>query len=100
MKAATKAILFTRVTHERKTRMWPVAVFATAQAAKQYAVLLHIAHQHGDVNTVKRLDPQTVFDAEGKLVPGAKFAVQTVAYAPSVDAGMPDDFEMEEPATV
>lgn len=100
MKPLTKAILFTRVVHERKTHMWATAVFSNAQAAKQYAVFLHLAHQHGDAATAKSLDPKTVTDADGALVKGAKFAVQVVPYAPAPDAGVTAGFEIEEPVTV
>lgn len=99
MKPLSKAILFCRVTHERKTHLYPVAVFANAQAARQYAVFLSLAHQHGDAETAKKLDPRTILDSEGKLAKGAKWAAQTVAYAPVPDAGVPESFDMDEPAT-
>lgn len=100
MKPLTKTILFTRVTHERKTHMWPTAVFGNAQQAKQYAVFLHLAHQHGDAETARKLDPKTILREDGTLAPGAKFAVQTVAYSPAPDMGVSDSIEEEEPATV
>lgn len=100
MKPLTKTILFTRVVHERKTHMWPTAVFGNVAQAKQYAVFLHLAHQHNDVDTAKRLDPQSVVDADGALVKGAKFSVQTVPYSPVPDTGVTEGFEIEEPATV
>lgn len=100
MKAQSKAILFTRVIHERKTHQWPVAAFGNANQAKQYAVWLHLAHQHGDAEAAKKLDPKTVIDAEGNLAKGAKFSVQVIPYAPEPDMGVADTFETEEPATV
>lgn len=100
MKPLSKTVLFCRVVHERKTHLWPVAVFANAAAAKQYAVYLHLAHQHGDAHTATMLDPKTIKDADGNLVKGAKFSIQTVPYSPTPDTGVTEGIDIEEPATV
>jgi hypothetical protein len=98
VKPLAKAILFTRVVHDRKTHQWPTAVFGNAEQAKQYAVFLHIAHVNGDAVMARKLDAKTILNEDGTLAKGAKFAVQTVAYNPVPDTGVSEDFEMEESA--
>lgn len=80
-----KAILFCRITHNKQTRQYPVAVFNDVAQAKGFVTFLHLAHKSGDVATAKKLDPKTLVDESGKLVSGAKWSVATVPYAPVVE---------------
>jgi hypothetical protein len=88
MKAATKTILFSRVTISKAVHQHPVAVFSREPDAKAYAVLLNTAHKSGNVEMAKQLDAKTALAEDGTLIPGIKFALVTVPYAPTLaDSG-------------
>lgn len=82
MKAATKTILFTRVSVDKQTHLWPTAVFADDKSAKAYAVLLKMAHDTGNANLAKELDPETRTAEDGTLIKGVKFSIKIAPYAP------------------
>jgi hypothetical protein len=84
MKANNKTILSSRVLYDKKVHQHPIAVFSAAQAAKAYATALHSAITAGDLVRAKELDAAIVLDAEGKIVPGVKFSVLDVPYAPEI----------------
>lgn len=91
MKAVSKTILFGRITIERKTQLWPVAVFATPVAAKTYAAYYRMAISSGNVDLVRAFDPQAKIDDNGHIIPGLKLSVATVPYDPSPTSHMADD---------
>lgn len=91
MKAVSKTILFGRITIERKTQLWPIAVFATPVAAKTYAAYYKMAISSGNVDLVRAFDPQAKIDGNGHIIPGLKLSVATVAYDPSPTSHMADD---------
>lgn len=92
MRAATKHILFTRVTVDKAVKQWPTAIFPNADAAKSFGSLLNMAHKTGNVELAVKLDAKTALDKEGKLAPGVKFSLLEVPYAPSLAAGDDDPF--------
>jgi hypothetical protein len=98
MRALTKTILFTRVTVDKHVQQWPVAVFGNVQAAKTHAVLISTAHNSGNADMAKVLDPQTKTDADGKLIPGIKFSLLEVPYEPSLADSADNLFADEKPA--
>lgn len=83
MKAATKTILFSRVTVDKAVHLWPTAVFANDKDAKAYATLLKMAHSTGNVDLAVSLDPETRLTAEKTLVPGIRFSIKIAPYAPT-----------------
>lgn len=91
MKATSKTILFGRITIERKTQLWPIAVFATPVAAKTYAAYYKMAISSGNVDLVRAFDAQAKIDDNGHIIPGLKLSVATVPYDPSPTAHMADD---------
>lgn len=91
MKAANKTILFGRITIERKTQLWPVAVFATPVAAKTYAAYYRMAVSSGNVGLIRAFDAQAKIDDNGHVIPGLKLSVATVPYDPSPSSHMADD---------
>lgn len=96
MKAVNKTILFGRITIERKTQLWPIAVFATPVAAKTYAAYYKMAISSGNVDLVRAFDPQAKIDSNGHIIPGLKLSVATVAYDPSPTSHLADDSVADE----
>lgn len=84
MKAATKTILFSRITVGKATHQHPVAVFSREADAKAYAVLINTAHKTGNVEMAKSLDAQTMMADDGTLAGTLRFALVTVPYAPTL----------------
>lgn len=94
MRSTEKTILFARLTVDRKTHQWPVAVFNTKESAGTYAAYLKMAHSVGHTETVRTLDVNAKVDDNGHLIPGTKFSLQTLPYEPSPASGIDE----EEPA--
>lgn len=92
MKAATKTILFGKVTQDKVHYVWPIGVFTNDKTAKAFAIVLMGAHKTGDVVTAKALDPDTRLDADGKLVPGFKMSIKIATYEPELPAADVDPF--------
>jgi hypothetical protein len=92
MKAATKTILFTRVTVDKQVHLWPTAVFADDKSAKAYAVLLKMAHDTGNAELATKLDPETRKGEDGSLVKGVKFSIKIAPYAPVAGDSGEDPF--------
>lgn len=84
MKAASKVILFSRVTVGKATHQHPVAVFGRESDAKAYAVLINTAHKTANVEMAKSLDPATLLADDGTLAGTLRFALVTVPYAPTL----------------
>ena len=78
-----KAILFARATDGKAHHLWPVAVFNDVPSARNYAAFLKMAYGVADQEVIKSLDPAAVRDAEGLAVPGTKWSVKVVPYAPA-----------------
>lgn len=85
-----KAILFARATLDRAHHLWPVAVFNDTALARQYAGILKMAYAIGDQAVIKSLDPSALCDAQGVAVPGTKWSVKVVPYAPTPAATAED----------
>lgn len=86
MRALSKTILFTRVKVGNANHVWPTAAFAKDGDAKAYAVAIKAAHDAGDAARAKLLDENTMLTEEGKLVPGIRFSIKIVPYAPEIPA--------------
>lgn len=99
MKAATKTILFSRVTVGKAVKRHPVAVFSREADAKAFAVLLNTAHKTGNVEMAKQLDAATVLNEDGTLADGLKFDLATVPYAPTLSESGEDLFAADNSAT-
>lgn len=99
MKAATKTILFSRVTVGKAVKQHPVAVFGRETDAKAYASLIDIAHKTGNAEMAKQLDERTEFAEDGSPHPGVRFALVTVPYAPTLAASSDELFAPESSAT-
>lgn len=100
MAASTyKVILFSRVTVDKKTHQWPTAVFNKHADAKTFATILSVAHKSGDVETAVKMDPRAAVDADGKLVPGLRFSIVEVPYAPTASFGTDDMFDAPDGVT-
>lgn len=98
-RSTSKTILFSRVTVDGKPYQWPTAVFNDLDTCKAFATAIGMAHKSGDVETAKALDASTVVDKNGKLVPGLKFSIKEVPYAPSVALGASAFFDDDEKPT-
>jgi hypothetical protein len=92
MKAATKTVLFTRVTVDKQVHLWPTAVFANDKSAKAYTMLLSMAHKTGNTDLAVQLDPETRLTEEKTLVPGVKFSIKIVTYEPTLGESGDDPF--------
>lgn len=86
MRALSKTVLFTRVKVGNANHVWPTAVFAKDADAKAYAMAIKSAHDAGDAARAAQLDEHTMVTDEGKLVPGIRFSIKIVPYAPEVPA--------------
>jgi hypothetical protein len=82
MRAASKTILFARHAAGTKVTQHPIAVFASPASAKTYASVLTGAYKSGDVDSVRRLDPQTPLTDDGKLPSLPKFSAVVAVYEP------------------
>ena len=98
-KSTQKVILFSRVELDGKPAQWPTAVFNDHPSARAYATMVKIAHQSGDVKSAKALDGKTPTDKAGKLVPGIRFSIAEVPYAPTPDLGDDELFGKDEEPT-
>lgn len=94
-----KAILFARATVGKTPHLWPVAAFNTAADARSYAGMLKLAYQVGHQETIKALDPSAVRGEDGNAVPGTRWSVKVIPYAPSADLGIDDDDDRVSPPT-
>ena len=81
-RSTAKVILFTRVTHDKKVHQWPTAVFNDHDSARAYATMIKMAHSAGNTESARALDAKTAVDGDGKLIPGIKFSIAEVPYAP------------------
>jgi|SRR5215472_8285590 len=91
-----KAILFARATVDKQHHLWPVAVFNDTAGARQHAALLKMAYATGNGEMIHALDPGAVTDPAGNYVPGTKWSVKVVPYAPTIAL---DASEVEEEAS-
>lgn len=94
-----KAILFARATLDKAHHLWPVAVFNDVASARNYAAFLKMAYGIGDQEVIKTLDPAAVRDTEGIAVPGTRWSVKIVPYAPAPVATAEDVPEEGSPAS-
>lgn len=99
-RSTSKVILFSRVTSGKAVHQWPVAVFNTHPDARTYATFIKMAHQGGNVEMAKRLDPKTQVTDDGKLMDGLRFSIVEAPYSPAPDLGDDDTIDAPaEPAT-
>ena len=98
-RSTSKVILFSKLTDGDKTAQWPTAVFNTHEEAKAFATIVKMAHTSGDVKAAQGLDPKTALDKSGKLVPGIRFSIVEVAYAPTPSLSDGDLFGEDETPT-
>lgn len=89
-KSIAKTVLFTTVKDGRTVHQWPTAVFNGPANAKAYATFLSLAHRSGDVEAARKLDKGTKVGEDGRLLPGVRFSMVTVAYEPSPDLSEDD----------
>lgn len=98
--STAKVILFARLMFDKKAYQWPIAVFNKHDDAKSFATVLGVAYKNGDVAGVKAMDANAKVADDGTLVPGLRFSIAEVPYAPSPSLSASDMFDAEEtPAT-
>jgi hypothetical protein len=92
VKAASKTILFGKITVDKVHHLWPIAVFTNDKTATAFAIALKSAHAAGDAAAVKALDPEARLDAEGKLIGGFKMSIKIATYEPELPKASVDPF--------
>jgi hypothetical protein len=91
MKASSKSVVIGHATINKKTEAWPVAVFGQRDNARHHANYATMATRGGDLDTLKKLDPNAKLGDDGQPVKTAWYTVATVAYEPEVSLGAEEE---------
>jgi hypothetical protein len=92
VKAASKTILYTITGAGATSKMTPIAVFASENACRPYAVAVMTTYKRGDADEIGKLGLKHLLTEEGTLKEGLRFHRVTLPYEPMLADTSEDPF--------